>query len=206
MECRLAVDQADLSGGDLAAIESDFAAPEAANECQHRAATECTQRADERVDTRGLRERAHQVLAIVRHVAQDPPDRDNIAQVDRVREHRIRPRGDQLGARAVAREYDRDIRLGGDQELAGTLDQVDRGTLAAADQRERWRIAIRESELEGCEVLGDRRNDRFDAFALEAKLDLTARPGIGVEHDDFRRSRCRHARRCSINRWRGLAA
>ncbi len=37
---------------------------------------------------------------------------------------------------------------------------------------------------------------RDDALALEAELDLSPRPSIGIEDDDFRRPR--HARRSSL--------
>ena len=50
----LAVDQPDLRRGDLAAIEPDLATAQAADQRQHRAATECAQRAHERVHAGGL--------------------------------------------------------------------------------------------------------------------------------------------------------
>ena len=65
VERGLAVDQADLGGGDLAVEEPDLAAPQAADQRQDGAAAERGERADERVDAGGLGEAADEVVARV---------------------------------------------------------------------------------------------------------------------------------------------
>ena len=66
VERRLAVDQPDLRRGDLAVIEPDLAAPQAADQREHRAAAERGERAHEREHAGGLGEAADEVGALRR--------------------------------------------------------------------------------------------------------------------------------------------
>src|SRR5262249_50132698 len=78
----LAVDEADLRGGDLAVEEADLAAAQAADQREHGTAAERGERADEREHARDLDEAADDVIARLRGLAaEQAADRDDVAQV-----------------------------------------------------------------------------------------------------------------------------
>ena len=186
MERGLTVDQADLRGGHLAVKEPDLAAPQAADQGEHRAAPERRQRAHEREHARGLGERADEVVPRGRRLAaQQAPDRHDIPEERRQEDDLVRPRGLGVGpAHTAAGEHDRDVELGLVEDEPGLAQEVEGTAIGAADDHQ---PGVRGRDLEPGPI--DLAERRKYALPRESELDLPASPRVGVEDDDFRGSR-----------------
>ena len=135
MERGLAVDQADLGGGDLAVEEPDLAAPEAADQGQDGAAPEGGEGADQREHPRRFGERAHDVVALPGGLAlEEAADGDDVPEKRREQDDLVGPGGLGVGAAdPSAGEHDGDIELLLVEREPGLAEEVEGAPVGAAD-------------------------------------------------------------------------
>ena len=192
----LAVDQPDLRRRDLAAVEPDLAATQAADHRQHGAAPERGERANQREDAGGLGQAAGDVIALARWLTAQRSGRSSRRRAgtpDALTTSSAPAAASSSPWHARADEHDRRIRR---QKLAGPANQLDA----------RLRCCRRPATIPPSSA-SRRANSARSAGIACAATGMPSRsnpswicrrgPGIGIEHDDFRRSR--HARTCKYN-------
>jgi hypothetical protein len=178
----LAVKPADLGRRDLALEEPDLAAAQPAGHEQGAGRADRGQRPHQVEDAEAGPEIAvHHRPVAGPTTGEDPPDRDDVAQVGRAAEERRRPSRQRVGPRDAVPDVEHRRRAAG-RAL---------GHQPRQQRPRRVTVAGARHHDPGPGQLADDRVDRarrhLQALALESQAHALGRPGIVVDHDDFAR-------------------